>query len=226
MSVKVEPKIERSWKEHLLDEFQKPYFGELKQFLIQEKQVNTVYPMGSHIFNAFEFTPFDDVKVVILGQDPYHGPNQAHGLSFSVLKPTPPPPSLLNIYKELRDDLGVQPPNHGDLTKWAKQGVLLLNTVLTVRAHQAGSHRKRGWENFTDEVIKLIASQKQHTVFVLWGRDAQSKQKLITGEHLIIKSTHPSPLAAHRGFLGSRPFSKINTYLESMGKTPIDWSLD
>jgi uracil-DNA glycosylase len=209
----------------LAEEFRKPYFSELKEFLLAERANHVVYPKGGHIFRAFDLTPFENVKVVIIGQDPYHGPNQAHGLCFSVQPPTKPPPSLVNIYKELEADIGIPVPSHGDLSKWAEQGVLLINAVLTVRAHCAGSHRRRGWENFTDEVIRVIDTQARNIVFVLWGRDAQSKEKLIGGDHLIIKSAHPSPLSAYNGFLGSRPFSRINSYLKEKGKKEIDWRI-
>jgi uracil-DNA glycosylase len=223
---RIVPKIEESWKVRLIDQFQKPYFHELKSFLEEEKKAgHTVYPPGSRIFNAFNLTPFDSLRVVIVGQDPYHGPSQAHGLCFSVLPPTPPPPSLVNIFKELKSDLGLERPAHGDLSSWAREGVLLLNTVLTVRARQAGSHRNKGWEEFTNSVIHLISKSRPNQVFVLWGKDAQSKENLIEGDHFIIKSSHPSPYSAHSGFLGSRPFSRINQYLQAKGISPIDWSI-
>ena len=220
-------KIESSWKEVLKDEFKKPYFKQIADHLKTEKnQGKTIYPVGSNIFHAFEATPFDEVKVVILGQDPYHGARQAHGLSFSVQKGIQPPPSLINIFKELHDDVGVPVPNHGHLEKWAKQGVLLLNASLTVRAGEPMSHSKIGWEKFTDTVIEKVSEIKEHVVFVLWGRFAQEKQKLIDEKkHYIIKSAHPSPLSAKNGFFGSRPFSKINTYLIKHGIDPIDWAL-
>ena len=220
-------KIESSWKEVLKDEFKKPYFKQIADHLKTEKnQGKTIYPVGSNIFHAFEATPFDEVKVVILGQDPYHGARQAHGLSFSVQKGIQPPPSLINIFKELHDDVGVPVPNHGHLEKWAKQGVLLLNASLTVRAGEPMSHSKIGWEKFTDRVIEKVSEIKEHVVFVLWGRFAQEKQKLIDEKkHYIIKSAHPSPLSAKNGFFGSRPFSKINTYLIKHGIDPIDWAL-
>jgi len=225
-TVEIDPRIEASWKSRLWDEFQKPYFRELKSFLLREKKSgNHVYPPGSKIFNAFDLTPFESVKVVILGQDPYHGPNQAHGLCFSVMPPTPPPPSLKNIYKELKSDLRIDPPTHGELTSWAREGVLLLNTVLTVRARKPGSHRGQGWEEFTSAVIRSISESRRNLVFVLWGRDAQSKENLIRGDHLIIKSSHPSPYSAHNGFLGSQPFSRINQYLQSHGIEPVNWQL-
>ena len=196
----------------------------LKLFLIQEKQNYTIYPKGSDIFNAFNQTPFDNVKVVILGQDPYHGQNQAHGLSFSVQNGMPFPPSLQNIYKELVSDVGCSFPSTGDLTPWASQGVLLLNTVLTVRAGEAFSHRDKGWETFTDKIIKILNDQKEHVVFILWGAPAAKKQVLInTNKHRIVTSVHPSPLSAYRGFFGSKPFSITNEYLKGWGMSPIDW---
>jgi uracil-DNA glycosylase len=220
-------KIETSWKEVLKDEFKKPYFKQIADHLKTEKtQGKTIYPPGPQIFHAFEVTPFDELKVVILGQDPYHGPKQAHGLSFSVQKGVPPPPSLINIFKELHDDVGVPIPNHGHLEKWAKQGVLLLNASLTVRAAEPMSHSKLGWEKFTNTVIEKISELKENMVFVLWGRFAQEKQSLIDQKkHYIIKSAHPSPLSAKNGFFGSRPFSKINNYLVTHGIDPIDWAL-
>jgi uracil-DNA glycosylase len=220
-------KIEASWKEVLKDEFKKPYFKQIAEHLKTEKaQGKTIYPPGSQIFHAFEATPFDELKVVILGQDPYHGPRQAHGLSFSVQKGVPPPPSLINIFKELQDDVGVPIPNHGHLEKWAKQGVLLLNASLTVRAGEPMSHSKLGWEKFTNTVIEKVSDLKEQVVFVLWGRFAQEKQSLIDQKkHYIIKSAHPSPLSAKNGFFGSRPFSKINNYLVKHGIDPIDWAL-
>jgi uracil-DNA glycosylase len=220
-------KIETSWKEVLKDEFKKPYFKQIADHLKTEKtQGKTIYPPGPQIFHAFEVTPFDELKVVILGQDPYHGPKQAHGLSFSVQKGVPPPPSLINIFKELHDDVGVPIPNHGHLEKWAKQGVLLLNASLTVRAAEPMSHSKLGWEKFTNTVIEKISELKENVVFVLWGRFAQEKQSLIDQKkHYIIKSAHPSPLSAKNGFFGSRPFSKINNYLVTHGIDPIDWAL-
>lgn len=222
----IDPKIEQTWKEELILEFQKDYFFEIKNFLIEEKKANkTIYPPGPKIFEAFRLTPINDVKIVILGQDPYHGNNQAHGLCFSVLEPTPPPPSLVNIFKELETDLGFSRPKHGNLSSWARQGVFLLNTVLTVAAGNAGSHRKKGWERFTDFIIKLLSQRQKHLVFILWGRDAQSKHKLITGDHLVLKAPHPSPLSAHTGFFGSKPFSQANNYLESNGLSPINWSI-
>ncbi len=222
----VNPKIEESWKKVLFEEFQKPYFETLKTFLVEEKKHHTIYPRGENIFAAFEHTPFENVEVVILGQDPYHGAGQAHGLSFSVQDGVPHPPSLQNIFKELKDDLGCTIPKNGNLTSWAKQGVFLLNTVLTVRASEANSHRNQGWENFTDAVIKLLSAQKEHLVFILWGAPAGAKASLIDSKkHLILRAPHPSPLSSYRGFFGSKPFSKSNEYLSSKGKKPIDWCL-
>ncbi len=223
----IDPKIEDSWKKLLWNEFQKPYFTALKEFLIKEKKSHTIYPKGENIFNAFNKTPFDAVKVVILGQDPYHGPNQAHGLSFSVMDGVAYPPSLQNIFKELKEDIGCNIPKSGNLSSWAKEGVFLLNTVLTVRASEANSHRGQGWENFTDAVISLLSEKKEHLVFILWGSPAGAKASLIDQKkHLILKAPHPSPLSSYRGFFGSKPFSKTNEYLISKGKTPILWSLD
>ncbi len=220
----IDPKIDNSWKKILFDEFQKPYFSELKEFLVQEKQKYTIYPKGSHIFAAFDNTPFDKVKVVILGQDPYHGASQAHGLAFSVNDGIPHPPSLQNIFKELRDDIGCDIPKSGNLSAWAKEGVFLLNTVLSVRASEANSHKNRGWEIFTDSVIRLLSSKKQNLVFILWGSPAGAKSSLIDdSRHLILKSPHPSPLSSYRGFFGSKPFSKTNTYLISHNIEPINW---
>jgi len=222
----VEPKMEESWKKVLLPEFQKPYFETLKNFLVEEKKHHTVYPTGVNIFAAFNTTPFDAVKVVILGQDPYHGAGQAHGLSFSVQEGVPHPPSLQNIFKELKDDVGCPIPKHGTLTSWAQQGVFLLNTVLTVRASEANSHRNEGWENFTDAVIACLSAQKEHLVFILWGSPAGAKVSLIDSKkHLILKAPHPSPLSSYRGFFGSKPFSKSNDYLTCKGIKPIDWCL-
>lgn len=221
-SVQIEP----GWKAVLYEEFAKPYFTELRSFLKQEKQAGkTIYPPGKLIFNAFALTPFDQVKVVILGQDPYHGPGQAHGLSFSVPTGIVAPPSLKNIYKELHTDLNLEVPNHGNLESWAKQGVLLLNSMLTVRAREAGSHRKKGWENFTDAVIDALNKQKEEVVFLLWGRYAQDKGALIDRtKHLVLQAPHPSPLA-RGGFFGSRHFSQTNDYLVSKGKPAIDWQV-
>lgn len=217
-------KIEQSWKEQLALEFDKEYFKSLTDFVRQEYQSTTVYPPGSYIFNAFEHCPFDKVKVVILGQDPYHEPGQAHGLSFSVQDGIPYPPSLVNIFKELESDLGKPMPSSGNLLRWAEQGVLLLNATLTVRAHLAGSHQNRGWETFTDAVIHKLADNRSHLVYILWGSYAQKKGAFIDASHnLVIKSAHPSPLAAYRGFFGSKPFSKANDYLIATGQEPIDW---
>lgn len=221
--------LEASWLKVLGAEFDKDYMVKLKQFLLAEKQAGKIiYPKSADIFNAFEKTPFDNVKVVIIGQDPYHGPNQAHGLSFSVQKGVDVPPSLKNIYKELATDIpGFTIPQTGDLTKWAQQGVLLLNATLSVQAANAGSHQKKGWELFTDTVIKTISDKKEGVVFILWGNYAQSKSILIDDiKHLVIKSTHPSPLAVSRGgFFGSKPFSKTNHYLEKRGEKGIDWQI-
>ncbi|MCD7931718.1 MAG: uracil-DNA glycosylase [Tannerellaceae bacterium] len=217
-------KIEQSWKEQLADEFQKEYFFNLAQFVKQEYQTRTVYPPGKLIFNAFEQCPFEEVKVVLIGQDPYHESGQAHGLCFSVREGIPFPPSLLNILKEIEDDLGKPMPPNGDLTRWAKQGVLLLNSTLTVRAHQAGSHQHKGWEEFTDAVISKLNQSRENIVYILWGSYAQKKGAVInTNRNLVLKSPHPSPLSAHRGFFGNKHFSKANDYLIACGKTPIDW---
>jgi len=217
-------KIEQSWKEQLASEFEKSYFRTLTDFVRQEYATQRIYPKGSQIFNAFEKTPFDNVKVVILGQDPYHEPGQAHGLCFSVNDGIMLPPSLQNIYKELEDDLGIPPKASGNLERWAKQGILLLNATLTVRAHQAGSHQQRGWEEFTDAVIHRVAEKKEHIVFILWGSYAQKKGEFIDSfRHSVLKSAHPSPLSSYRGFFGSKPFSKTNQYLVQTGQTPIDW---
>ena len=220
--------LEPSWLKVLHGEFEKDYMVKLKEFLKQEKDAgHKIYPKGTDIFNAFKQTPFDDLKVVILGQDPYHGANQAHGLSFSVQKGITPPPSLKNIYKELATDIpGFKIPTHGDLTEWAEQGVLLLNATLTVRDSSPASHQKKGWEEFTDQVIKTISDQKEGVVFILWGAYAQAKAELIDkSKHFIIKSPHPSPFSADRGFFGSKPFSKTNEILVNEGKKPIDWQV-
>ncbi len=223
----MEVKIEPGWKEALKQEFSKPYFLQIVTFLRTEKMAGkTIYPPGSQIFNAFDTTPFDHVKVVLLGQDPYHGPGQAHGLSFSVQNGVPPPPSLVNIFKELHEDTGVPIPNHGNLTHWAQQGVMLLNASLTVRANEPMSHAKIGWAEFTDGVIKKISQQKKHIVFLLWGKFAQEKQALIDEtKHLVLKAAHPSPFSAFSGFFGCRHFSKTNEYLVKNGIDPIDWKL-
>lgn len=222
----INPQIEESWKRILMPEFQAPYFAQLKNFLVEEKKVNKVFPPGNLIFNAFNLTPFDKVKVVLLGQDPYHDDGQAEGLCFSVPEGVPHPKSLINIFKELHDDMGVEIPRSGSLRKWAAQGVLLINATLTVRAHQAGSHQNQGWETFTDAVIRSISQNKEHVVFLLWGRYAQAKLDLIdTSKHFVLQTVHPSPLSAHRGFFGCKHFSKTNELLVKSGQEPIDWSL-
>lgn len=221
-----EPRIEKGWLQVLKSEFEKPYFAALREFLVNEKRQYKVFPPGDRIFAAFDHTPFDKVKVVILGQDPYHGDGQAHGLCFSVPEGVPHPPSLINIFKELQSDLGISPPVSGNLEKWADQGVLLLNATLTVRAHQAGSHQQKGWETFTDEVIRQLSARHNGLVFILWGSYAQAKGALVdTGKHHILKSVHPSPLSVYRGFFGCRHFSQTNQLLVNEGKTAIDWSL-
>jgi uracil-DNA glycosylase len=219
--------ITNDWLEPLSPEFKKPYYAKLYRTVRQEYATQEVYPAADDIFNAFAFTPLSEVKVVILGQDPYHNVGQAHGLCFSVKPDVEIPPSLVNIYQELHDDLGCKIPNNGYLEKWARQGVLLLNTVLTVRAHQANSHRGIGWEEFTDAAIRILAAQDRPMVFILWGKPAQSKKVYLNPEkHLILEAPHPSPLSAYRGFFGSRPFSKTNQYLVSYGLTPIDWQIE
>jgi uracil-DNA glycosylase len=219
--------LKNDWKIYLQSEFQKDYYIKLKEFLKVEYASTVVYPNMYDLFNALHFTPYKNVKVVILGQDPYHGPNQSHGLSFSVNYGVKTPPSLVNIYKELHSDLGCYIPNNGYLKKWTDQGVLLLNTVLTVRAGQANSHRNKGWEEFTTKIIKVLNKKQTPIVFILWGNNAISKTSLITNtNHLIVKSVHPSPLSASRGFLGSKPFSKANEFLTSTSQTPIDWQID
>lgn len=220
-------KMEESWKRRLAPEFDKPYMHKLRAFLKSELDSGKkIYPKPSEWFAAFDHTPFEKVKVVILGQDPYHGPGQAHGLCFSVRPGVPQPPSLINIFKELKNDLGIEPPNHGSLTHWADQGVLLLNAVLTVRDGQAASHQGRGWEEFTDKAIHLLNDEREHLVFILWGSYAQKKGAFIDRKkHLVLESPHPSPLSASRGFFGSRPFSKANEYLKAHGEKPIDWRL-
>ncbi|MFC2521260.1 MAG: uracil-DNA glycosylase [Tannerella sp.] len=220
MDVKMEP----SWKTRLAGEFEKDYFVKLTDFVRQEYRQATVYPSGPNIFNAFAHCPFDRVKVVIIGQDPYHEPGQAHGLCFSVQDGTPFPPSLQNIFKEITDDLGRPRPTSGDLTRWADQGVLLLNATLTVRAHRAGSHQGHGWETFTDAAIRCLNAERQHLVYMLWGAYAQKKGASIdTSRNLVLTSPHPSPLSAHRGFFGNRHFSRANDYLVALGESPIDW---
>lgn len=221
-------KINSNWKKVLKAEFAQPYFLQIVNHLKTERASGaTIYPPGPQIFNAFELTDFDNVKVVILGQDPYHGPGQAHGLSFSVQDGVKPPPSLQNIFKELRGDIGMMIPTHGNLTSWAQQGVLLLNASLTVRANEPMSHAKIGWANFTDAVIKTISNEKEKIVFLLWGKFAQEKASLINDSkgHLILQAPHPSPFSADRGFFGCKHFSKTNQFLLSIGKDPIDWSL-
>ncbi len=223
---KSEPKIEPEWLEVLRPEFDKPYFHDLKSFLLEEKKLYRIFPPGNRIFAAFDHTPFSKVKVVILGQDPYHGEGQAHGLCFSVPDGIAIPPSLINIYKELNSDLGIATPKSGNLEKWTQQGVLLLNATLTVRANQAGSHQRRGWENFTDEVIRQLSARHTGLVFLLWGSYAQAKEAIIdTSKHFVLKAVHPSPLSVYRGFFGCRHFSKTNDLLQKAGKEPVDWSL-
>ena len=223
---RIDPNIHESWKAILLEEFNQPYFMALKQFLVQEKKTHAIYPSGNKIFAAFNRTSFDQVKVVILGQDPYHGKGQAHGLCFSVPQGITPPPSLVNIFKEMNNDLDISIPSHGNLEAWTEQGVLLLNATLTVRANQAGSHQNKGWENFTDAVIRKISEGKEGLVFLLWGRYAQAKEHLIDGDrHHILKAAHPSPFSAHSGFFGCRHFSRANDILAEQGISPIDWSL-
>lgn len=223
----MEVQIESSWKEHLKEEFSQPYFTQIVNFLKAEKQAGkTIYPPGKLIFNAFDKTPFDKVKVVILGQDPYHNVGQAHGLSFSVPNGVPAPPSLVNILKEIKEDLDIAIPKSGNLEKWAQQGVLLLNASLTVEAHNPMSHSKVGWHHFTDDVIKVISREKEHVVFMLWGGFAKTKQTFIDrSKHLVLTAAHPSPLSAHNGFFGCRHFSKANQWLQEHGEQPIDWSL-
>ena len=220
-------KIEAGWKQILKDEFAKPYFKQIVHHIKTEKSQNkTIYPAGKNIFNAFDTTPFEKVKVVILGQDPYHGINQAHGLCFSVQDGIDPPPSLINIYKELQEDIGITMPRHGNLTYWAQQGVFLLNASLTVRASEPMSHAKIGWSEFTNTVIKKISDLKEHVVFLLWGKFAQEKRSLINeSKHFVLTSAHPSPLSANAGFFGCRHFSKTNEYLMKHGMDPIDWRL-
>jgi uracil-DNA glycosylase len=220
------PQIEESWKEVLASEFDRSYFSTLKEFLVEEKSHYTVYPPGSQIFNAFRFTPFHEVKVVILGQDPYHGQGQAHGLCFSVPQGIQAPPSLANIFKEIEKDLGIPVPSHGNLEKWARQGVLLLNATLTVRANQPGSHQKKGWEEFTHAVIRALSEKRVGIIFLLWGKFAHEKEALIdTNKHYILKAPHPSPLSAYNGFFGCRHFSKTNEILQKHGIQEIDWRI-
>ncbi len=218
--------LKNDWGPLLAPEFEKEYYRKLADFLKEEYSTHVVYPKKEDIFNALEYTSYENTKVVILGQDPYHGPNQAHGLSFSVQPGIKTPPSLLNMYKELRDEYGYDIPNNGYLVKWAEQGVLLLNTVLTVRQGEANSHKGKGWEHFTDRVIELLNEREKPVIFILWGRHAQAKKKLITNKkHHIIESVHPSPLSARRGFFGSKPYSKVNTILANMGEREIDWEI-
>lgn len=220
-------KIDETWKPLLEEEFNKPYMKELLSFLEREKKSGKViYPEEKQIFEAFRLTPFSKVKVVIIGQDPYHGPNQAHGLCFSVQKDIPPPPSLKNIFKELQDDIGIKQPENGFLESWAREGVLMLNAVLTVEDGKAGSHHKKGWEKFTDKVIEILNEKKEHLVFILWGSPAQKKAAIVDDKkHLVLKSVHPSPLSYYRGFLGSKPFSKTNEYLKKNNIKEINWKL-
>ncbi|HEX2612404.1 MAG TPA: uracil-DNA glycosylase [Fibrobacteria bacterium] len=231
MAAAVNPQIEESWKRELAAEFEKEYFARLKEFLLEEKgRGAVVYPPGPLIFNAFNHTPFDKVKVVILGQDPYHGPGQAHGLCFSVQRGMPPPPSLQNMFKELREDLkdegGFRMPNHGNLEAWADQGVFLLNSTLTVRAGAAASHAGKGWEEFTAAAVRHLSEKREGLIFLLWGRHAQAKEPLIdTKRHHVLKAAHPSPLSAYNGFFGCRHFSKANALLKQAGQEPIDWQV-
>lgn len=223
----INPKIQESWKLMLKDQFKSSYFVQLKEFLIDEKLHYRVFPSGKNIFAAFDLTPFDKVKVVILGQDPYHGAGQAHGLCFSVPDDVAQPPSLQNIFKELQNDLGLPIPKSGNLTQWAEQGVLLLNATLTVRAHMAGSHQNKGWEQFTDAVISKLSKYRDHLVFLFWGNYAIAKENLIdTNRHLVLKSPHPSPLSASRGFFNNHHFSKTNEYLAQHGIEPINWRIE
>jgi uracil-DNA glycosylase len=220
------PEIEESWKQLLNKEFQSPYFAELKAFLVEEKKKYIIYPPGKQIFSTFNFTPFDKIKVVIIGQDPYHGTGQANGLCFSVADGIRKPPSLVNIFKELNADLGTNIPQNGNLEAWAKQGVMLLNATLTVRANQAGSHQNKGWETFTDAVIRALSENKEGLVFILWGAFAQAKEKLIdTSKHHVLKAAHPSPFSAYNGFFGCKHFSKTNELLRQMNKEEINWEI-
>jgi uracil-DNA glycosylase len=226
MKEQINPQIDQEWKAVLSEEFQKPYFEALKQFLVDEKKKYVIYPSGKNIFEAFNRTPFSKVKVVILGQDPYHGPGQAHGLCFSVPSGVDFPPSLQNILKELASDLGSEYPKSGDLSKWADQGVLLINATLTVRANQAGSHQGHGWEQFTDTAIRILSERHAGLVFMLWGKYAGNKKHLIDiGKHLVLEAPHPSPLSVYRGFFGCRHFSQANKWLEEKGKHPVNWKL-
>lgn len=223
----INPAIDDSWKAVLQEEFEKPYFTRLKEFLVEEKKKYPVFPPGPLIFNAFNTTPFNEVKVVLIGQDPYHGPGQAHGLSFSVPEGVRPPPSLVNIFKELHNDLDIAIPRTGNLTKWAEQGVLLLNSSLTVRGAQPGSHQNQGWENFTNSVITTLSEKKESLVFLLWGKFAQAKENLIdTHKHFILKAAHPSPYSASNGFFGCKHFSTANRILKEHGLKEIDWRIE
>lgn len=218
--------VKTDWNPVLRAEFDKPYWHELQSFVHDERTRYDVYPPHDEVFAALRLTPYQEVKVLILGQDPYHGPGQAHGLCFSVRPPVPPPPSLNNVFAELESDLGVSRPNHGSLRHWAEQGVLLLNATLTVRANNAASHQKRGWETFTDQVIRAVNDKQERVVFILWGSSARKKKALIdVSRHAVIESPHPSPLSAHRGFLGSRPFSQANEALEAAARPPVDWAI-
>ena len=226
-SQKLNPQIEESWKNNLTNEFSQPYFYSLKQFLVEEKKQYTLYPPGSQIFAAFDKTPYDSVKVVILGQDPYHGKGQAHGLCFSVPPGIKAPPSLVNIFKEIQNDLGIPIPSHGNLSAWTSQGILLLNATLTVRANQPGSHQNKGWETFTNSVIKNLSDHREGLVFLLWGKFAQAKEELIdSANHHVLKAAHPSPYSANAGFFGCRHFSKTNQILKEQGKEEINWALN
>ena len=219
--------ISNDWLAPLAPEFRKPYYAQLYKTVVNEYNTRQIFPAADDIFNAFSYTPLSNVKVVILGQDPYHNDGQAHGLCFSVKPDVEIPPSLVNIYKELQDDLGCRIPNHGYLKSWADQGVLLLNTVLTVRAHQANSHRGIGWEEFTDAAIRILNEQDRPIVFILWGRPAQTKKSMLTNpKHLILEAPHPSPLSSYRGFFGSKPFSKANAFLKENGVEPVDWQIE
>jgi uracil-DNA glycosylase len=219
-------KLPVSWHSVLAEEFDKPYFRQLEDFLAEERQTQTIYPPETDVFSAFELTPYDEVRVLLLGQDPYHNENQAHGLCFSVLPGIKPPRSLINIYKELKDDIGLEIPESGYLVNWAKQGILMLNAVLTVRSHEANSHKNKGWETFTDAVISKVNDKNYPVVFVLWGGYAQKKIKLIdTTKHTVIQSAHPSPLSARNGFFGSKPFSAINSVLRSQHQPEINWQI-
>jgi uracil-DNA glycosylase len=221
---KMDVRIDANWKEKLKEEFQKEYFIRLSEFIREEYRTNVIFPPGSMIFNAFDLCPFEKVKVIIIGQDPYHGPGQAHGLCFSVREGVSLPPSLLNIFKEIESDTGIKPERSGDLGRWATQGVLLLNATLTVRAHQAGSHQRKGWEEFTDAAIAALNRERDNLVFFLWGAYAQKKgERIDRNRHLVLESVHPSPLSASRGFFGNRHFTRCNEFLEINGSKPIDW---